>query len=198
MYVATAAAWMSSSSLIGSSSPLSAADATISVGARSSFSACSAPAASFRRSSERGPRTRKRHGLVSPWFGAQRASSRVSASVRPSTGSRPKTFCVRRVRIASGLHCGRIARSGRWACGGDHAPQLARRPTRPEPVPADRRVLSFERLAVSDLHAWAVRTLPHVHSDPFDPLLVAQARCQRAAIVSADIVFDDYGVQRIW
>ncbi|MEA2232135.1 MAG: hypothetical protein QOD83_1951 [Solirubrobacteraceae bacterium] len=57
---------------------------------------------------------------------------------------------------------------------------------------------AFERLPVTDVHAWAVRALPPIHSDPFDRLLAAQAVCERATIVSADEVFDAYAVTRIW
>jgi len=57
---------------------------------------------------------------------------------------------------------------------------------------------AFERLPVSDIHAWSVRELPPVHNDPFDRLLVAQARCERASIVSADPIFDAYAITRIW
>jgi PIN domain nuclease of toxin-antitoxin system len=56
----------------------------------------------------------------------------------------------------------------------------------------------FERLPVSDVHAWAVRALPPVNNDPFDRLLAAQAICEGATIVSADAVFDAYAVTRIW
>jgi PIN domain nuclease of toxin-antitoxin system len=57
---------------------------------------------------------------------------------------------------------------------------------------------AFERLPVTDVHAWAVRKLPPVHTDPFDRLLAAQAVCERAAVVSVDPVFDAYGVTRVW
>jgi PIN domain nuclease of toxin-antitoxin system len=57
---------------------------------------------------------------------------------------------------------------------------------------------AFERLAITDVHAWAVRGLPPIHNDPFDRLLVAQAVCERATVVSADPVFDSYAVTRIW
>jgi PIN domain nuclease of toxin-antitoxin system len=57
---------------------------------------------------------------------------------------------------------------------------------------------AFERLPVTDVHAWAVRTLPPVHNDPFDRLLAAQAICERATIVSADAIFDSYAIARIW
>lgn len=57
---------------------------------------------------------------------------------------------------------------------------------------------AFERLPVSDIHAWAARALPPVHSDPFDRLPATQAICERATIVSADTIFDAYAVKRIW
>ncbi len=68
----------------------------------------------------------------------------------------------------------------------------------PDDLPRRLDEFAFERLPVTDVHAWAVRTLPAVHSDPFDRLLAAQAICERATIVSADAVFDGYGITRIW
>lgn len=40
--------------------------------------------------------------------------------------------------------------------------------------------------------------LPHHHGDPFDRLLIAQALADGIAVVSADAVFDRYGVTRVW
>ncbi len=40
--------------------------------------------------------------------------------------------------------------------------------------------------------------LPTHHRDPFDRLLVAQARVEGFSIVSHDAVLDAYGVTRIW
>ena len=68
----------------------------------------------------------------------------------------------------------------------------------PDDLPELLDDFSFERLPVTDVHAWAVRALPPVHTDPFDRLLAAQALCERATIVSADAVFDAYAVTRIW
>jgi len=82
-------------------SPLKAADATISVGARSSFVPSAGPAASFSRSRVSGPRTRKRQGFVRWWFGAQRASSSSASSVSRGTGSEPNDLCVLRERMTS-------------------------------------------------------------------------------------------------
>jgi PIN domain nuclease of toxin-antitoxin system len=44
----------------------------------------------------------------------------------------------------------------------------------------------------------AQMTLPRHHRDPFDRLLVAQCLVQPMPIVSADSVFDAYGVTRVW
>jgi PIN domain nuclease of toxin-antitoxin system len=36
------------------------------------------------------------------------------------------------------------------------------------------------------------------HRDPFDRLLVAQAMAEALPLVSADGIFDQYGVNRLW
>ena len=68
----------------------------------------------------------------------------------------------------------------------------------PDDLPERLDEFAFERLPVTDVHAWAVRALPPVHTDPFDRLLVAQALSERATLVSADAIFDAYAVARIW
>jgi PIN domain nuclease of toxin-antitoxin system len=68
----------------------------------------------------------------------------------------------------------------------------------PDDLPERLAEFAFEPLPVTDVHAWAVRSLAPIHSDPFDRLLAAQALCERATIVSADAVFDAYDVTRIW
>ena len=52
----------------------------------------------------------------------------------------------------------------------------------------------FQTLAVSVAHALAVRTLPMHHADPFDRMLVAQAEAERMTLVTADTIFERYGV----
>jgi PIN domain nuclease of toxin-antitoxin system len=68
----------------------------------------------------------------------------------------------------------------------------------PDNLPERLDEFAFERLPVTDAHAWAVRALPPVHNDPFDRMLAAQAVCERATVVSTDEVFDAYGLARIW
>jgi PIN domain nuclease of toxin-antitoxin system len=56
----------------------------------------------------------------------------------------------------------------------------------------------FQGLAVSLDHGLRAGMLPRHHNDPFDRMLVAQAQALNFTIVSADSVFDSYGVRRIW
>ncbi len=56
----------------------------------------------------------------------------------------------------------------------------------------------FETLPVSVAHATGVEPLPAHHKDPFDRLLVSQALSEGIALVSADVVFDQYAVTRYW
>lgn len=53
---------------------------------------------------------------------------------------------------------------------------------------------SFSELPVLGEHALAVRDLPPHHGDPFDRLLIAQARCEGLTIVTSDRVFAAYDV----
>jgi PIN domain nuclease of toxin-antitoxin system len=56
----------------------------------------------------------------------------------------------------------------------------------------------FETLAVSADHGIRAGLLPGPHKDPFDRMLIAQALADNLAIVSNDVVFDGYGVKRVW
>jgi PIN domain nuclease of toxin-antitoxin system len=68
----------------------------------------------------------------------------------------------------------------------------------PADLPDHLAELGFTFLDVSPTHAWAVRTLPDHHRDPFDRLLVAQAQVQKVAILTVDPVFDAYDVEVVW
>jgi len=57
---------------------------------------------------------------------------------------------------------------------------------------------NFDLLGISLQHATAVEGLPLHHRDPFDRLLVVQARIEGIALVSVDTAFDAYGITRLW
>jgi PIN domain nuclease of toxin-antitoxin system len=64
----------------------------------------------------------------------------------------------------------------------------------PESIKAN----AFDELHVTAAHIFALDELPLHHRDPFDRLLIAQARAEHLTIVSADSAFDTYEVSRIW
>ena len=51
----------------------------------------------------------------------------------------------------------------------------------------------FIERAVSSKHSAAVEYLPHLHGDPFDRLLVAQARCEGMKLLTHDRMIVQYG-----
>lgn len=68
----------------------------------------------------------------------------------------------------------------------------------PEPprayVPSRMKLSGTTGLPVQHRHALEVAELPPHHRDPFDRLLVAQARCEDLVLVTSDPVFEAYQV----
>ena len=64
--------------------------------------------------------------------------------------------------------------------------------------PAILAGLDHTPLPVGIEHAAHAGALDHPHKDPFDRLLIAQARIERVPIVSNETLFDGFGVERIW
>jgi PIN domain nuclease of toxin-antitoxin system len=57
---------------------------------------------------------------------------------------------------------------------------------------------SFSELPIDSAHAIRAGLLPRHHDDPFDRMLAAQAQATGWPIISADRIFEMYGVRRIW
>jgi PIN domain nuclease of toxin-antitoxin system len=53
-------------------------------------------------------------------------------------------------------------------------------------------------LPVNLVHVLALESLPAHHKDPFDRLLIAQAREEDAVLVSSDPVFARYQIEVLW
>lgn len=56
----------------------------------------------------------------------------------------------------------------------------------------------FDLLPIKLNHLALISTLPFHHNDPFDSLLIAQGITENIPILSRDIAFDSYSVQRLW
>ena len=53
-------------------------------------------------------------------------------------------------------------------------------------------------LPISIEYADMQASLPNLHGDPFDRLLIAQSLAEQIPLLSRDTTFDLYGVNRIW
>ena len=53
-------------------------------------------------------------------------------------------------------------------------------------------------LPIEPRHAAEVARLPFFHRDPFDRMLVAQSIIEKIPVISADLAFDLYGIERLW
>lgn len=56
----------------------------------------------------------------------------------------------------------------------------------------------FRLLGIELRHIAGLEGLAFHHRDPFDRLLIAQALTENLPVVTADSIFDAYGVSRIW
>ncbi len=61
-----------------------------------------------------------------------------------------------------------------------------------------RALLGLEILPVENRHAVRLATLPRIHGDPLDRILVAQAQVEGLPLVTADGRLRAYGVEVIW
>lgn len=61
----------------------------------------------------------------------------------------------------------------------------------PARIEADPRL---RLLPVTHEHAWRIRSLPRLHGDPFDQMLLSQTICERLTLVTHDRAMSAYGV----
>jgi PIN domain nuclease of toxin-antitoxin system len=60
------------------------------------------------------------------------------------------------------------------------------------------RQQGFSPLPITLEHGQVAGSLPGGHRDPFDRMLIAQAREEKMALVSNETLFDAFGVPRVW
>jgi PIN domain nuclease of toxin-antitoxin system len=56
----------------------------------------------------------------------------------------------------------------------------------------------FDELAIEQLHLLELSNLPQIHKDPFDRLLIAQAKHQGLVLVTRDSEIPKYDVEVLW
>jgi PIN domain nuclease of toxin-antitoxin system len=67
----------------------------------------------------------------------------------------------------------------------------------PDIVRAAAYATGFHELPITGAHATAVRHLPDHHRDPFDRLLIAQAKTEPMRLLSRDPWFRQYSVEML-
>lgn len=67
-----------------------------------------------------------------------------------------------------------------------------------EIIESQTKINQIEVLPVKQDHVLALDSLPLIHKDPFDRLLVAQANVENVALVSGDPIVAQYSVNIIW
>jgi PIN domain nuclease of toxin-antitoxin system len=60
------------------------------------------------------------------------------------------------------------------------------------------RLMSLQVLPITLLHAVAVGDLPEHHRDPFDRMLIAQAKEEDLVVLTTDRIFEKYKVEQIY
>lgn len=68
----------------------------------------------------------------------------------------------------------------------------------PEDLPQVVADVGFHQVSITRSQVWAVRHLPFHHRDPFDRLLVAQARDLGVPVVTSDDAMSAYDVPVLW
>ncbi len=56
----------------------------------------------------------------------------------------------------------------------------------------------FDEVPITVEHSLRAGSLPGLHRDPFDRMLIAQALTDDLVLVSNETLFDQYGVRRLW
>ncbi|MGI8576002.1 MAG: type II toxin-antitoxin system VapC family toxin [Egibacteraceae bacterium] len=68
----------------------------------------------------------------------------------------------------------------------------------PKDLPRTVSRVGFVTVGITTDHVWAVHDLPFHHRDPFDRLLIVQARHLGVPLVTADEAIAEYGVTTVW
>lgn len=68
----------------------------------------------------------------------------------------------------------------------------------PEPFGITIAADDFKELPLTLRHAEVLAQLPPHHGDPFDRIMIAQARAEGATIVTHDRMFEKYDVAVLW
>ena len=75
---------------------------------------------------------------------------------------------------------------------------IALRVPLPELIRAQQAANGIRLLSMAPAHIFALENLPPLHGDPFDRVLIAQARVEGMGLMSNDGVLKGYDISLIW
>jgi PIN domain nuclease of toxin-antitoxin system len=111
----------------------------------------------------------------------------------------PQLSPAARALIADGRNEIFLSAASAWEISIKHARGRLELPEPPVTyVPSRMRHYHFRALPVEVHHTLHVNTLPDLHRDPFDRLLIAQAQLEDLSLVSGDEEVHRYDVKVIW
>ena len=67
-----------------------------------------------------------------------------------------------------------------------------------ETITSQQTINGIRILPIMPAHIFALESLPLIHKDPFDRLLISQAKLENLVLISKDSVFKDYKIPLIW
>jgi PIN domain nuclease of toxin-antitoxin system len=121
------------------------------------------------------------HALIWLFLGDERLTAKARAQI-VAPGTTTFVSAVSAMEIATKYRLGKLP----------EAHELA----------ADAATLAREQglveLPITVAHATLAGSLEIPHKDPFDRLLIAQARLEQLAFISNEKAFDAFGVTRLW
>ena len=92
-----------------------------------------------------------------------------------------------------------VSAASAWEIATKH--RLGKLPTASEIAPNIVGAIAgqgFDALPISVEDAQRAGAFPELHRDPFNRLLIAQALARNLVIVTNEVLFEEYGVQRLW
>lgn len=68
----------------------------------------------------------------------------------------------------------------------------------PAPISEAMVASNFHEIPLTIEHTIHVKTLPHLHGDPFDRILIAQAMSESLTLITADSRIHRYDIATLW
>jgi len=113
-----------------------------------------------------------------------------------SLGAREKLNSKAAALLSSSASQIYFSAASSWEIAIKHALGKIKLPTAPiEFIPQATREMGFANLDITTAHALAAGDLPPHHRDPFDRMLISQARAEEMALLTADRTLQQYDVE---